>query len=50
MITIHVDGEHLSIADVMQVARAAPGDVHPTLSDAAGQKVRRARAAVEACR
>ena len=47
MITVIVDGEHLTIEDVIQVAHAAPGDIHLELAPEARQKVDRARAAVE---
>ncbi|MCC7354055.1 MAG: histidine ammonia-lyase [Anaerolineae bacterium] len=47
MTTVTVDGEHLTIEDVVQVARAAPGTIRLALAHEARQKVDRARAAVE---
>jgi histidine ammonia-lyase len=47
MITVTVDGEHLTIEDVVRVAHAAPGDIRLELAPEARRKVERARAAVE---
>ncbi|MDH7485150.1 MAG: histidine ammonia-lyase [Anaerolineae bacterium] len=47
MRTIELDGESLTIEDVVMVARAAPGTVALRLTDEAQGKVQRAREAVE---
>ncbi len=47
MNTVIVDGEHLTIENVVRVAHAAPGDIRLELAPEARRKVDRARAAVE---
>ena len=47
MITVNVDGAHLTVAEVVRVARAAPGEASLTLAPEARCRVDRARAAVE---
>ena len=42
-----LDGQSLTIAQVVRVAQAAPGTLHLRLDDAAQARVRRAQAAVE---
>lgn len=48
MFELVLDGQSLTIAHVVQAARAAPGTLRLRLSDAAQERIQRAHAAVEA--
>lgn len=47
MTTLLLDGQHLTIADVIAVAYASPGEIQLDLSGEARRQVARARAAIE---
>ncbi|HBY94696.1 MAG: histidine ammonia-lyase [Ardenticatenaceae bacterium] len=47
MSSLRLDGEHLTVADVVRVARSAPGDIRVILDEAARTRVVASRAAVE---
>jgi len=47
MRTIAIDGEHLTIEDVVTVAEATPGAVRVEVAPAARERVQRSRRAVE---
>jgi len=47
MDTFHLDGENLSIEDVVRVAQASPDELRVVIADSAGEKIRHGRRCVE---